>query len=101
MHLIVVYGWVAQSDIHQCVIYDSKEAPARLLGIEYIINNETYQTLPAEEKKSWHPHAYEIVSGQLIVPDLADMGDKALEDIESSHLKRVVHNQCAPQSRGY
>jgi hypothetical protein len=71
-------------DIHQCVIYDSKEAPARLLGIEYIISNETYQTLPAGEKKYWHPHAYEIISGQLIVPDLADMGDKALEGFLTS-----------------
>lgn len=75
---------VKGSDIHQCVIYDSKEAPARLLGIEYIVSNETYQTLPAEEKKYWHPHAYEIVSGQLIVPDLADMGDKALEGFMTS-----------------
>ncbi|TVM04123.1 MAG: DUF1264 domain-containing protein [Candidatus Brocadia sp. WS118] len=71
-------------DIHQCVIYDSKEAPARLLGIEYIISNETYQTLPSGEKKYWHPHAYEIISGQLVVPDLADMGDKALEGFLTS-----------------
>lgn len=71
-------------DIHQCVIYDSREAPARLLGIEYIISNETYQTLPAGEKKYWHPHAYEIISGQLIVPDLADMGDNALEGFLAS-----------------
>lgn len=71
-------------DIHQCVIYDSKEAPAKLLGIEYIISNETYQTLPAEEKKYWHPHAYEIISGQIIVPDLSDMGDKALEGFLTS-----------------
>ncbi len=66
-------------ELHQCVIYDSKEAPAKLLGIEYIISDETYQKLPAEEKKYWHPHAYEVIAGQLIVPDLPDMGDKALE----------------------
>lgn len=71
-------------DLHQCIIYDSKEAPARLLGIEYIISNETYQKLPAEEKKYWHPHAYEIIAGQLIVPDLSDMGDKALEGFMTS-----------------
>lgn len=75
---------VKGGDIHQCVIYDSKEAPAKLLGIEYIISNETYQSLPAGEKKYWHPHAYEIVSGQLIVPDLSDMGDKALEGFLTS-----------------
>ena len=69
---------IGKADLHQCVIYDSKEAPAKLLGIEYIISNETYQSLSDDEKKYWHPHAYEIVSGQLIVPDLPDMGDKAL-----------------------
>lgn len=69
---------IGKADLHQCVIYDSKEAPAKLLGIEYIVSNETYQSLPDDEKKYWHPHAYEIVSGQLIVPDLPDMGDKAL-----------------------
>jgi hypothetical protein len=75
---------VRAGEIHQCVVYDSKEAPARLLGIEYIISDETYQTLPAQEKKYWHPHAYEILSGQLIVPDLSDMGDKALEGFLTS-----------------
>lgn len=66
-------------DLHQCVVYDSKEAPAKLLGIEYIISDETYQKLPDNEKKYWHPHAYEVISGQLILPDLPDMGNKALE----------------------
>ena len=53
---------VGKGDLHQCVIYDSKEAPAKLLGIEYIISDETYQMLPHNEKIYWHPHAYEIVS---------------------------------------
>lgn len=75
---------ISKGDLHQCVIYDSKEAPAKLLGIEYIISNETYQTLPDNEKKYWHPHAYEIISGQLIVPDLSDMGDKALDGFMTS-----------------
>jgi hypothetical protein len=70
---------VSGEDIHQCVIYDSNVAPAKLLGIEYIVSNNTYQALPAGEKKYWHPHAYEVISGQLIVPDLPDMGDEALE----------------------
>lgn len=42
---------IGKGEIHQCVIYDSKEAPAKLLGIEYIISNDTYQTLPESEKK--------------------------------------------------
>jgi hypothetical protein len=70
---------VSGEDIHQCVIYDSNVAPAKLIGIEYIVSNNTYQALPADDKKYWHPHAYEVISGQLIVPDLPDMGDDALE----------------------
>ncbi|MCP4267157.1 MAG: OBAP family protein [Candidatus Brocadiaceae bacterium] len=70
---------VSGEDIHQCVIYDSNVAPAKLLGVEYIVSNDTYQALPANDKKYWHPHAYEVISGQLIVPDLPDMGDDALE----------------------
>jgi hypothetical protein len=62
-------------DLHQCVIYDSLAPGAKLLGVEYIINDDTYKTLPEEEKKYWHPHAYEIVSGQLVAPDLPNMGD--------------------------
>lgn len=75
---------IRDGELHQCVVYDSKEAPAKLLGIEYIISDKTYQSLPAQEKKYWHPHAYEIISGQLIVPDLSDMGDKALEGFITS-----------------
>ncbi len=61
--------------VHQCLVYDSKGPNAKLLGVEYIISHETYQTLSAEEKKYWHPHAYEILSGQLIAPDMPKMGD--------------------------
>ena len=62
--------------LHQCIIYDSNEAGAKLLGVEYIIGDDDYQNLPADEKKYWHPHAYEILSGQLIAPDLPAEGDQ-------------------------
>ena len=75
---------VRGESLHQCVIYDSNEAPAKLLGIEYIISDEVYQKLPLEEKRYWHPHAYEVISGQLIVPDLPDMGNQALEGFITS-----------------
>ncbi len=41
---------IIEGDLHQCVIYASKEAPAKLLGVEYIISNETYQSLSDDEK---------------------------------------------------
>ncbi len=62
-------------DVHQCVIYDNRGTNSKLLGVEYIINDETYKTLSEDEKKYWHPHAYEILSGQLVAPDMPKMGD--------------------------
>lgn len=38
-------------DLHQCVIYDSDQPNARLIGIEYLIPESVFVTLPADEKK--------------------------------------------------
>lgn len=51
--------------VFQCVIYDSDRGNAKLLGVEYVVSDEIFQTLPAEEKKFWHPHDYEIRAGLL------------------------------------
>jgi len=64
--------------LHQCVVYDSKGSNPKLLGVEYIIGDDVYQKLPEDEKKYWHPHAYEIMSGQLIAPDMPKDGDDLL-----------------------
>lgn len=55
-------------DVLQCVIYDSDRADARLIGIEYIISEALFTGLPAEEKKFWHSHRYEVMSGLLAAP---------------------------------
>ena len=37
-------------DLAQCVLFDGNTAAARLTGVEYIISEKLYKTLPAEEK---------------------------------------------------
>jgi hypothetical protein len=54
----------------QCVLFDSDASNARLLGVEYVITNRAYQDLPDKEKKYWHPHTYEVLSGGLIAPGM-------------------------------
>ena len=44
--------------MHQCLIFDSDTPGARLIGIEYVIPEETFVTLPEEEKKYWHSHKF-------------------------------------------
>ncbi|XP_044500633.1 oil body-associated protein 1A-like [Mangifera indica] len=55
-------------EMRQCLIYNSPEADAKLIGIEYIISEKLFLTLPDSEKPLWHTHEYEVKSGMLFMP---------------------------------
>jgi hypothetical protein len=61
----------------QCVLFDGQTEAARMNGIEYIISERLFEGLPAEEKKYWHPHNYEILSGQLVAPGIPAAAENA------------------------
>jgi hypothetical protein len=61
----------------QCIIFDGNTKDANIIGVEYIVSERLFESLPAEEKKSWHPHNYEILSGQLILPGVPEIAEKA------------------------
>jgi hypothetical protein len=63
-------------EFSQCVIFDGNTKDANLIGVEYIISEGLFESLPADEKQSWHPHNYEILSGQLILPGVPDVAEK-------------------------
>jgi len=51
----------------QCAVYDSDDPnKARLIGVEYIISDDIFETLPPEEQKLWHSHAYEVSGCQYL-----------------------------------
>jgi len=64
-------------DFAQCVLFDGNTATANLHGIEFIISEKLYESLPADERPFWHPHNYEILSGQLVGPGLPDAAEEA------------------------
>ncbi len=75
-------------DLHQCVIYDRNSPDARLIGIEYIISEERFRALPAEEKRLWHSHHYEVSSGSLAAPGIPAWAEHAyLEDLITTYGK--------------
>ena len=75
-------------DLHQCAIFDANDKNARLIGIEYIISERLFTTLPDDEKKLWHSHAYEIRSGQLVIPGVPEAVERtALADLVSTYGK--------------
>lgn len=65
-------------DFAQCVLFDGNSREANLNGIEYIISEKLYDSLPKEERQYWHPHNYEILSGQLAAPRLPEAAEKEL-----------------------
>jgi hypothetical protein len=75
-------------DLMQCVIYDSNRPGARLIGIEYVLTARRYRTLPPEEQRLWHSHAYEVKSGLLAAPNLGDAAERAfMKDFASTYGK--------------
>ena len=63
-------------DFAQCVLFDGNSEDANMNGIEYIISEKLFETLPAGERKYWHPHNHEILSGQLVMPGIPDIAEK-------------------------
>lgn len=77
-----------QHDLHQCVIFDRNAPDARLIGIEYIISEERFRSLPADEQRLWHSHHYEVASGILTAPGIPEAAEHAyFEDLVSTYGK--------------
>ncbi len=75
-------------DLFQCLIYDGNGKGARVIGIEYVITDKLYKTLPAKEQKYWHAHDGEVDSGLLTMPGLpAEKQKEILTSLRSTHGK--------------
>ncbi|KAL4773509.1 hypothetical protein BDW60DRAFT_206314 [Aspergillus nidulans var. acristatus] len=77
-------------DIRQCLIYDSPNKGARLIGVEYMVSPRIFDTLPSEERKLWHTHTYEVKSGMLIMPTPAGLPNAAWEAAETSEMRDII-----------
>ncbi|KAJ6083587.1 hypothetical protein N7467_007722 [Penicillium canescens] len=77
-------------DVRQCLIYDSPKTNARLIGIEYMVSPRIFETLPAEERKLWHTHEFEVKSGMLIMPAPAGVPKPAWEAAETAEMQDVA-----------
>lgn len=75
----------------QCAIFDANTANANLIGVEYIISERLYGSLPPEEKALWHPHNYEVMSGQMVVPGLPDVAEHAFLEKKLNSYGKTWH----------
>ncbi|GJP41993.1 hypothetical protein CLOM_g1593 [Closterium sp. NIES-68] len=65
-------------DVHQCLVYDSDQPSARLIGVEFIVSEEVFLTLPEAEQRMWHAHEYEVKSGLLFMPGLPAIAEQPI-----------------------
>lgn len=65
-------------DVYQAIIFDGNGDDAKLMGVEYIITEKLFKTLPEEEKLLWHSHHNEVKSGALIAPGIPDVAEHEL-----------------------
>lgn len=78
-------------DFAQCVLFDGNTEHANLVGIEYIVSEKIFESFPDNEKQYWHPHNYEILSGQLIAPNIPDIAEKELMKSKMNSYGKTWH----------
>lgn len=78
-------------DVRQCLLYDSAEPNARLIGVEYMITDKLFATLPPEERRYWHSHVFEVKSGMLVMPKPPLVPAPVWEEAERQEMQEVVH----------
>ncbi|KAG0454878.1 hypothetical protein HPP92_024170 [Vanilla planifolia] len=77
-------------DVRQCLIFDSPGPDARLIGVEYMVSEPIFLTLPDEEKPLWHSHEYEVKSGILFLPGVPGaVGRWDLEKLAKTYGKTI------------
>ncbi len=85
------YCHQVNEDFAQCALFDSNTEDANLNGIEYIISEKLFAGLPESERKFWHPHNGEILSGQLVAPNLPDVAEKSLMKSKMNSYGKTWH----------
>lgn len=65
-------------EVQQCVIYDTDGPNARLIGVEFMISERLFKTLPAREKRLWHSHEFEVCGGVIVMPGVPGAVEKEI-----------------------
>ena len=74
----------------QCVLYNGNKSNSNIVGVEYFISRELFEGLPDEEKKFWHSHHYEVLSGMFVAPDVDEQDEPLLMEWLMTTYGKVV-----------
>ncbi len=93
------YCSVMSEDLIQCVIFDGNSKNSKLMGVEYIVSRNAFQTLPTDERKLWHSHNYEATSGELIAPGVPKTAEHAFMEKVAGTYGKTWHTWNTDQGR--
>ena len=75
----------------ECQLYDSDKPDARLIGVEVVVDKETWGKFPKKEKALWHYHKTELLKVDPTLPDLSpEEGAKTLKGMEETYGKVYI-----------
>jgi hypothetical protein len=86
-------------DMYQAIMYDGNGEDAKIMGVEYIVSEKLFKTLPDEEKKLWHSHHHEVKSGTLIAPGIPEVAEHELMKKLVSTYGKIIHTWHTDQQR--
>jgi plastocyanin/DNA-binding beta-propeller fold protein YncE len=85
------YCKTLDSNVIQCLLFESDEPNARLIGAETIISPDIYAKLPEEERAYWHYHRDEIPLVDAKLPGLSEEEiQKVVAAVEDTYGKVVI-----------
>ena len=61
-------------NVAQCLLYDGTGPDARLIGVEYLVSDPVYRSMPEEERAYWHDHKHEVDAR--LIRSLTQAGDE-------------------------
>src|SRR4051794_8327092 len=93
------YCTAVNEDLTQCIIFDGNDKASKLMGVEYIVSRNVFETLPADERKLWHSHSYEVKSGELIAPGIPEAAEHAFMQKIASTYGKTWHTWNTDQGR--
>ena len=77
--------------LFECQLYDSDKPDARLIGVEVVVDKETWKKFSKKEKALWHYHKTELNKVDPTLPDLSpEEGAKTLKGMEETYGKVYI-----------
>jgi hypothetical protein len=77
--------------VGQCLIFDGPGPDARLIGVEYLVSDEVYRRMPAEERLYWHDRKPEVDAGLVRGPTQSGAEEAATRAPVRTRWGKVYH----------